>query len=165
MKFFVFPAQYRASLLLTFGRCVATKQPFTVRKMSPANIKSHIKLKYSILSHKLGRSSGHQDGFAKVAFHLFRFSAILVELAKSISVHSFCSPPLLLSVSSFFISLCPVELSLLNQKDLETWPNHNSFRFVTRVKSSLFSPIAAWIFLPTSSLVTWSFYETCSSLQ
>ena len=47
---------------------------------------------------------------------------------------------------------------------LETWPNHLSFRFLTRVRSSSYSPMAAWIFLRTSSLVTWSLYEMFNSL-
>ena len=59
--------------------------------------------------------------FTTIPFHLVQFSADLVELAKSIPVHSlmlsshffFCLPFL------FFLSLCPVGLSLLNQKTLK----------------------------------------------
>ena len=49
--------------------------------------------------------------------------------------------------------------------DLETWPNHLSFRFLIRVSSSSYSPMAAWIHLRTSSLVTWSLYEMFNSLR
>ena len=34
-----------------------------------------------------------------------------------------------------------------NPEDLETWPNHLSFRFLTRVRSSSYSPMAVWVFL------------------
>ena len=40
-----------------------------------------------------------------------------------------------------------------------------SFRFLTRVRSSSYSPIAAWIFVLTSSLVTWSLNEMFDSLR
>ena len=92
---------------------------------------------------------GTTDEFETIPFHLVLFSAALVELAKYIPVHS-----LVLS-SHHFICLplflfpftVPCRLSLLNL-------NHLSFRFLTRVRSSLYSPMAAWIFLRTSSLVT-----------
>ena len=50
-------------------------------------------------------------------------------------------------------------------EDLEAWPNHLSFHFLTRVRSSSYSPVAASIFLRTSSLVTWSLYEMFNSLR
>ena len=76
---------------------------------------------------------GTTDEFATIPFHLVLFSAALVELAKSIPVHSlilsshlfFCLPRYCLPTSSsvylffFFLSLCPVGLSLLNQKTLK----------------------------------------------
>ena len=74
---------------------------------------------------------GTTDEFATIPFHLDLFSAALVELAKSIPVHSlilsshlFTLLHLLLFTSSsvclffFFLSLCPIGLSLLNQKTL-----------------------------------------------
>ena len=108
---------------------------------------------------------GTTDEFATVPFHLVLFSAALVELAKSIPVHSlilsshlfFCLPLF------FFLSLRPVGLSLLNQKTLRHGQTIFSFRFLTRVRSSSYSPMAAWIFLRTSSLVTWSLYEMFNS--
>ena len=118
---------------------------------------------YSIPSYPIileGRR-GTTDKFATIPFHLDLFSAALVELAKSIPVHSlilssylFSSLPLFL----FFLSLCPVELSLLNQKTL-------SFRFLTRIRSSSYYPLAAWIYLQTSSMVIWSLYEMFDSLR
>ena len=100
---------------------------------------------------------GTTDEFATTPFHLGLLSAALVELAKSISVHSlilsshrfFCLPLFL------FPFTVPSRIVFAKSEDLETWPNHLSFRFLTRVRSSSYSPMAAWIFLRTSSLVTW----------
>ena len=104
---------------------------------------------------------GTTDEFATIPFHLDLFSAALVELAKSIPVHSlilsshlfFCLPLFL------FPFTVPCRIVFAKPEDLETWPNHLSFRFLTRVRSSSYSLMAAWIFLRTSSLVTWSLYE------
>ena len=104
---------------------------------------------------------------ATIPFHLDLFSAALVELAKSIPVHYlilsshlfFCLPLFL------FPFTVPCRIVFAKPGDLETWPNHLSFRFLTRVRSSSYSPMAAWIFLRTSSLVTWSLYEMFSSLR
>ena len=103
---------------------------------------------------------GTTDEFATIPFHLDLFSAALVELAKSIPVHS-----LMLS-SRFFFCLplflfpftVPCRIVFAKPEDLETWQNHLSFRLLTRVRSSYF-PMVAWIFLRISSLVTWSLYE------
>ena len=65
---------------------------------------------YSILFYPItleGRR-GTTDEFAAIPFHLDLFSAALVELPTSSSVCLFL----------FFLSLCPVGLSLLNQKTL-----------------------------------------------
>ena len=110
---------------------------------------------------------GTTDEFATTTFHLDLFSAALVELAKSIPVHSlilsshlfFCLPLFL------FPFTVPCRIVFAKPEDLETWPNHLSFRFLTRVRSSSYSPMAAWIFLRTSSLVTWSLYEMFNSLR
>ena len=110
---------------------------------------------------------GTTDEFATIPFHLDLFSAALVELAKSIPVHSlilsshlfFCLPLFL------FPFTVPCRIVFAKPEDLETWPNHLSFRFLTRVRSSLYSPMAAWISLRTSSLVTWSLYEMFNSLR
>ena len=106
---------------------------------------------------------GTTDEFATIPFHLDMFSAALVELAKSIPVHTlilsshlfFCLPRFL------FPFTVPCSIVFANPEDLETWPNHLSFRFLTRVRSSSYSPMAAWIFLRTSSLVTCP-YMICS---
>ena len=102
-------------------------------------------------------------------FHLDLFSAALVELAKSIPVHSLIlSSHLFFCLSPFlFPFTVPCRIVFAKPEDLETWPNHLSFRFLTRVRSSSYSPIimAAWIFLRTSSLVTWSLYEMFNSLR
>ena len=115
---------------------------------------------YSILFYPitLGGRRGTTDEFATIPFHPDLFSAALVELAKSIPVHS-----LILSSHLFFYLplflfpfTVPCRIVFAKPEDLETWPNHLSFRFLTRVRSSSYSPMAAWIFLRTSSLVTWS---------
>ena len=110
---------------------------------------------------------GTTDEFATIPFHLDLLSAAQVELAKSIPVHSlilsfhlfFCLPLFL------FPFTVPCRIVFAKPEDLETWPNHLSFRFLTRVRSSSYSPMAAWIFLRTSSLVTWSLYEMFNSLR
>ena len=124
---------------------------------------------YSILFYPitLGGHRGTTDEFATIPFHLDLFSAALVELAKSIPVHSlilsshlfFCLPLFL------FPFTVPCRIVFAKPEDLETWPNHLSFRFLTRVRSSSYSPMAAWIFLRTASLVTWSLYEMFNSLR
>ena len=86
----------------------------------------------------LGGRRGTTDEFATITFHLDLFSAALVELAKSIPVHSlilsshcfFCLPLFL------FPFTVPCRIVFAKSKDLETWPNHLSFRFLTRVRSS-----------------------------
>ena len=126
-------------------------------------------LRYSILFYPItleGRR-GTTDDFATIPFHLDLFSAALVELAKSIPVHSlilsshlfFCLPLFL------FPFTVPCRIVFAKPEDLETWQNHLSFRFLTRVRSSSYSPMAAWIFLRTSSLVTWSLYEMFNNLR
>ena len=126
---------------------------------------------YSILFYSipltLGGRRGTTDEFATIPFHLDLFSAALVELAKSIPVHSlilsshlfFCLPLFLLPFT------VPCRIVFAKPEDLETWPNHLSFRFLTRVRSSSYSQMAAWIFLRTSSLVTRSLYEMFNSLR
>ena len=124
---------------------------------------------YSILFYHItleGRR-GTTDEFATIPFHLDLFSAALVELAKSIPVHSlilsshlfFCLPLFL------FPFTVPCKIVFAKPEDLETWPNHLSFRFLTRVRRSTFTPMAAWIFLRTFSLVTWSLYKMFNSLR
>ena len=86
----------------------------------------------------LGGRRGTTDEFATIPFHLDLFSAALVELAKSIPVHSlilsshrfFCLPLFL------FPFTVPCRIVFAKPEDLETWPNHLSFRFLTRVRSS-----------------------------
>ena len=75
--------------------------------------------------------------FVAIPFHFVLFAPALVELAMSIPVHSlilsshlfFCLPLLL-----FLLSV--VSIVFAKPEDLETCPNHRSFRFLTRVRSS-----------------------------
>ena len=95
---------------------------------------------YSILFYPItmeGRR-GTIDEFATIPFHLDLFSAALVELAKSIPVHSLIlSSHLFLCRPLFLLPFTvPCRIVLAKPEDLETWPNHLSFRFLTRVRSS-----------------------------
>ena len=68
---------------------------------------------------------GTTDEFATIPFHFVLFSAALVELAKSIPVHSlilsshlfFCLPLFL------FPFTVPCRIVFAKPEDLETWPN------------------------------------------
>ena len=96
---------------------------------------------YSILFYPItleGRR-GTTDEFATIPFHLDLFSAALVELAKSNSVHSLIlSSHLFFCLPLFLFPLTvPCRIVFAKPEDLETWPNHLSFRFWTRVRSSL----------------------------
>ena len=74
---------------------------------------------------------GITDEFVTIPFHLVLFSAALVELAKSIPVHSlilssrlfFCLPLFL------FPFTMPCRIVFAKPEDLEIWPNHLIFRF------------------------------------
>ena len=82
---------------------------------------------------------GTTDEFATIPFHLVLLPAALVELAKSIPVHYlilsshlfFCLPLFL------FAFTVPCRIVFPKPEDLETWPNHLSFCFMIRVRSSI----------------------------
>ena len=90
-----------------------------------------------------------------------------IQPTKSIPVHSF-----ILS-SHFFFCLyfllfhltVPCRIIFATPEDLEMWPNHLSFHFFTKVRNSPCFPMAAWVFLRTSSMVTWSLYKVLSNLR
>ena len=80
---------------------------------------------------------GASDAFATIPFHLVLFSAALVELAKSIPVHSlilcfhlFFSLPLHLFP---FTVLCRIVFA--KPEDLQMWQKHLHVCFLTRVRS------------------------------
>ena len=83
----------------------------------------------------------------------------LSTLSYCLSTSFFCLIFLLFPVT------VPCRIVFAEPEDLETWTNHLKFRFSTRVRSSSYPPIAAWIFLWTSSLITWSLYEMFNSLR
>ena len=115
----------------------------------------------------LRRRWGTTDDFTTIPFHLVLSSAALVELAKSIPVHSLILLSHLFFCLPLLLFLCTVPYKMLSAKpeELEIWPNHLSFRFLTKVRSSSYFPMADWIFRRTSSLVTWSLYEMFSNLR
>ena len=132
------------------------------------NIFFSLTLLHSILFYSItleGRR-GTKDEFTTIPFHFVMFSAVLVELAKSIPVHSLILSSHLFFCLPFFLFpfTVPCRIVFARPDDLETWPNHLSFCFLTRVRSSSYSPMAVWIFLRTSSLVTWSLYEIFNSI-
>ena len=119
----------------------------------------------SSLSHNLAWLWGTIDDFATTPFHLVLSSAALVELAKSIPVYSlilsslfFCLPLLL------FPFTVPCRIVFAKPEEHGTWPDYLSFRFFTMVRSSSYSPVTAWIFLRTFSLVTWFLYKMFNNL-
>ena len=118
---------------------------------------------YSILFYPI-TLEGHRgtaEELATIPFHLILFSAALVELAKSVPVLSlimssrlfFCLPLFILPFT------LPCRIVFAKPEDLETWPTHLCFRFLIRVRSSSYSPMTTWVFLRTSSLVTWFLHE------
>ena len=97
---------------------------------------------------------GTIDDLATIPFHLVLFSA-----AKSIAVHS-----LILSSQLFFhlplvlfTFTMPCGIVYAKPEDLETWPKHLHFRFLTMIRSSSYSPMAARISLRIS-LILWALY-------
>ena len=55
-------------------------------------------------------------------------------------------PPLLLSTFSSFPCTVPCRIVFAKPEDLVTCPNHLSFRFLPKVRSSSYFPKAAWMF-------------------
>ena len=87
-----------------------------------------------------------------ILFHLVLASVALVELAKYLTLSShlfFCLYFLLFPFTK------PCRIVFAKSEDIETWPNHLSFHFLTRDRSSSYSPMAAWTF---SSLL----HDTCT---
>ena len=84
-------------------------------------VKERITNFYSILFYSITLEGcwGTTDEFATIPFHLVLFSAALVEMAKSIPVHSLIlSSHLFFCLPLFLFPFSPVGLSLLNQKTL-----------------------------------------------
>ena len=77
--------------------------------------------KNSIISHNLG---------TQIPINLVLFSAALVQLAKSIPVHSLIVTPLLFFYLPLllFPSTVPCRIVFAKSEDLETWPENLSFR-------------------------------------
>ena len=84
------------------------------------------------------------DEFATIPFHLVLFSAALIELAKSITVHSLMLSSLLfLCLPVLFQFTVPCGTVFAQPEDLDTWLNHLSFHFL---KGSGFRQILQWLF-------------------
>ena len=112
---------------------------------------------------------GTTDDLATTPIHLVLFLAALVEPAKSFHSYllfSIVLQSLILSaLFSFFSFTLSCRIVFAKPEDIETWPKLLSFCFLARVRSSLYSPMADWIFLRTPSFLTWSLYEISNSLQ
>ena len=101
--------------------------------------------------------------------HLVLYSAAVAELTKNIPVH------FLVLSSSLHLFFClhfllfpfnlPCRIVFAKPENFEMSPYHLSFHFLTKVSSSSYFPMAAWIVLRISSLVIWSLYEMFSNLQ
>ena len=122
---------------------------------------------YLHLSLNRGGSWGTTDDFTTSFLHFSLFSAPLWGMASSRLVHS-----LMLSSHFFFCLPCllhsltvPCKMVLARPDERETCPYHCSLRFFTMIRKSSCGPIACWILAQTSSLVTWSLYETRSILR
>ena len=110
---------------------------------------------------------GTTDDFKTCFPTFFLFSTALWDLVNSRSVHS-----VMLSSHLFFCLPCrlplftvPCKMVLARPDEQETCPHHCSFCFFTMVRRSSWGPIACWIMVQTSSLVTWSLYEMRSILR
>ena len=109
---------------------------------------------------------GTTDDFATSFLHFPLYSTALWDLPKSRPVHS-----LMLSSHLFLCLPCllppftlPCKMVLARPDERETWLYHCSLCLFTIVRSSC-GTIACWILARTSSLVTWSLYETHSVLR
>ena len=110
---------------------------------------------YTILSHNLGRSSEHHRWICNNPFPSWPVFSWPSWAGKvhSCPLFDIVFPSLLLSAFFLFPFTVPCRIVFAKPEDLETWPNDLSFRFLTRVRGSSYSPVAAWIFLRTSLLV------------
>ena len=109
-------------------------------------------------SHSLGGSPDTTDDVATIPFHPSLSSATFKKSPNPIPVHS-----LMLSCHLFLcLSLLlapgtvPFRIVFAMPEDLEMWPYHLSFRFLTMIRRLSCTPIAFWILLRTPSFVTWS---------
>ena len=121
---------------ILFSKCLLAK--IQENKFLPPRIEVDLVIK----------DDGHRgttDEFATIPFHFVLFSAALVELTNSISVHSLIlSSHLFLCLPLLFPFTVPCRIVFAKPEDFETWPNHLSFHFLTRVMSLSYSPMAAW---------------------
>ena len=120
----------------------------------------HWSSSYLSLNHE-GRW-GTTDDFTTSFLCFSLFSTALWDLVNSRPVYS-----LMLSTHLFLCLLCllapftvPCRMVLARPDEQETWPHHCSLRLFRIVWRSLCCPFACWILAQTSSLVTWSLYET-----
>ena len=107
---------------------------------------------------------GTTGDFATSFLHFSLFSTALWDLPNPKPVHSLMlSSPLFLCLPCLLPPFTvPCKMVLARPDERETWPYHCSLHLFTIVGSSC-GPIACWILAWTSSLVTWSLYEMCST--
>ena len=102
---------------------------------------------YSILFHNLGRFSGAPQMSSQPSLPiLFCFQLLYLSIVKTLSipVHSviLCSRLFFCLLLFLFPFSVPCRIVFATSEDLITWPNHLNFRFLMRVRSSLYSPMA-----------------------
>ena len=84
---------------------------------------------------------GTTDEFATTSFHIVLFSAALIKLAKSVPIHLLILSSHLFFCLPLFLFTVPCWIVFSKPEDIETWPNHLSVRFLTRIRSSSYSPM------------------------
>ena len=74
-------------------------------------------------------------------------------------------PPLFVPVVSSFPFTVPCKMTLARPDERETCPYHFCLCLFMMVRRSSCGPVACWILVQTSTLVTWSLYEMRSVLR
>ena len=137
-------------ILLVSVRCIMTSHHHKLLSIFLLLIQQHLCiLFYSILSHNLGRSLGHHRWICNNPFPSWPVFSCPSWAGKvhSCPLFDIVFPPFFCLPLFLFPFTVPCRIVFAKPEDLETWPNHLSFRFLTRVRSSSYSPMAALIFL------------------
>ena len=130
-------------------------------------MQTSIKIKTTILSTKLNVTQGCPFSRINSPFQpgpVFSCPCLASEVHPC-PVLNIVFPPYLLSTFSSFPFTVPLRIVFAKPEGIEMWPNHISFRFFTKVRSSSCFSMAAWIFQRASSLVTCSLNEMFSNLR
>ena len=124
-----------------FQTCFEPLSRLNLDKNRPRYRQKWIMIFFSILSHNLGRSSGHHRWICNNSIPSWPVFSCLSWAGKvhSCPLFDIVFPSLLPSASFSFSFTVPCRIVFAKPEDLETWQNHLSFRFLTRVRSSSYS--------------------------